>query len=97
LSAAPATLAYDATIMGDYSLPTERTAAVTVPTVVIAGGESFPFMRETARSLANIIPDGQPCTLEGQEHNVDPVVLAPVLVEFFEVQNGTRSGTPSAI
>jgi pimeloyl-ACP methyl ester carboxylesterase len=84
------TLAYDATIMGDYSLPTERAAAVTVPTLVIAGKESFPFMRETARALANTIPDGQHRTLEGQEHNVDPAVLAPVLVEFFEAQNGTR-------
>src|SRR5262245_58366736 len=32
------TLAYDAAIMGDYSLPTERVAAVTTPTIVIAGG-----------------------------------------------------------
>src|SRR5688500_907857 len=30
------TLAYDATIMGDYSLPTERAGAVTAPTLVIA-------------------------------------------------------------
>ena len=31
------TLAYDATIMGDYALPTERVAAVTTPTLVLAG------------------------------------------------------------
>jgi pimeloyl-ACP methyl ester carboxylesterase len=79
------TLAYDATIMGDYSLPTERAAAVAVPTLVIAGEASFPFMRETAQVLANTIPDGQHRTLEGQEHNVDPAALAPVLVEFFKV------------
>src|ERR687893_1426414 len=34
------TLAYDATIMGDYSLPSERVASVTTPTLVIAGGAS---------------------------------------------------------
>jgi pimeloyl-ACP methyl ester carboxylesterase len=79
------TLAYDATIMGDYSLPTERAAAVAVPTLVIAGEASFPFMRETAQALANTIPDGQHRTLEGQEHDVDPAALAPVLVEFFKV------------
>jgi pimeloyl-ACP methyl ester carboxylesterase len=79
------TLAYDATIMGDYSLPTERAAAVAVPTLVLAGEASFPFMRETAQALANTIPDGQHRTLEGQEHNVDPAALAPVLVEFFKV------------
>ena len=73
------TLAYDATVMGDYSLPTERAASVVVPTLVMAGGASFPFMRETARTLAEVLPDGQHRILEGQEHNVDPAVLAPVL------------------
>ena len=77
------TLAYDAAIMGDYSLPVERAAAVTIPTLVMAGGASFPFMRETAYALAEILPHGQHRTLEGQEHNVAPEALAPVLVEFF--------------
>ena len=77
------TLAYDATIMGDYSLPTERAASVRAPTIIIAGGASFPFMRETAQALAEVIPDAQTRTLEGQEHNVSPDVIAPVLVEFF--------------
>jgi pimeloyl-ACP methyl ester carboxylesterase len=84
------TLAYDATIMGDHSLPTERASSVAAPTLVMAGGESFPFMRETARALADVIPQGQHRTLEGQEHNVDPAVLAPVLVEFFKGENHTR-------
>ncbi len=51
---------------------------------------SFPFMRETAQALADVLPDGQHRILEGQEHNVDPTVLAPVLVEFFKTHNGTR-------
>ena len=84
------TLAYDATVMGDYSLPTERAASVTVPTLVIAGGASFPFMRKTAQALADILPDGQHRILEGQEHNVDPAVLAPVLMEFFSARDDTR-------
>jgi pimeloyl-ACP methyl ester carboxylesterase len=83
------TLTYDATVMGDYLLPVERAAAVTIPTLVIAGGASFPFIRETARALADVLPDGRHRTLEGQEHNVDPAVLAPVLVEFFKIQHGT--------
>jgi pimeloyl-ACP methyl ester carboxylesterase len=77
------TLSYDATIMGDYSLPAELAATVTAPTLVMAGGASFSFMRETARALADIIPEGQHRLLEGQEHNVAPEALAPVLVEFF--------------
>ena len=78
------TLAYDATIMGDYSLPTERAASVKAPTLVIAGGRDFPWMRATAQALADALPDGQTRTLEGQGHDVDPAVLAPALVEFFE-------------
>ena len=77
------TLVYDTILLGDGSLPVERAAAVTAPTLVITGGASFPFMRETARALADVIPDARHRTLEGQEHNVDPEALAPVLEEFF--------------
>jgi alpha-beta hydrolase superfamily lysophospholipase len=77
------TLAYDATIMGDYTLPTELARAVLVPTVVIDGGASFGFLGETADALAALIPDARRRTLQGQEHNVDPAVLAPVLKAFF--------------
>jgi hypothetical protein len=52
--------------------------------LVMAGGASVPFMRETARALDEVLPDGRHRILEGQEHNVDPAVLAPVLREFFE-------------
>ena len=84
------TLAYDATIMGDYSLPTERVASVTVPTLVIDGGASFPWIRLTAQAVAEGIPDAQWRTLEGQTHNVAPKVLAPVLEEFFADGNKPR-------
>lgn len=77
------TLAYDATIMGDYSLPVARAALVTAPTLVIAGEASFPFMRETAEALAKAIPIGETRTLEGQTHDVAPEAIAPVLEEFF--------------
>ncbi len=77
------TLAYDATVMGDYSLPVERAAALTAPTLVMAGGASFPFMRETAQALAEVIPDAQTRILDDQEHNVAPEALAAVLEEFF--------------
>jgi pimeloyl-ACP methyl ester carboxylesterase len=77
------TLAYDATVMGNYSLPTERAASVTVPTLVLAGGADFPWMRETAQALADALPDGQIRILEGQGHDVSPAVLAPALAEFF--------------
>jgi pimeloyl-ACP methyl ester carboxylesterase len=77
------TLAYDARIMGDYSLPTDAAAQVKAPTLVVAGGADFPWMRETARALAEALPDGEARILDGQGHDVDTAVLAPVLVEFF--------------
>jgi len=76
------TLAYDARIMGDYSIPTQTAASVKVPTLVLAGGADMPFMRETAQALADAIPDGEVRFLDGQGHNVDPTVLAPALKEF---------------
>ena len=78
------TLAYDAVVMGDYSLPAERAASVKAPALVIAGGASFPWMRETAQALADALPDGRIRVLEGQGHNVDPAVLAPALIEFLD-------------
>ena len=77
------TLAYDARIMGDYSLPTDSAASVKAPTIVIAGGADFPWMRETAEALAKALPDGRARLLDGQGHDVAPTILAPVLVEFF--------------
>jgi len=77
------TLAYDATIMGDYTLPTAIAKAITVPTLIVVGGASFGFMAETADALAALIPNAERATLEGQAHNVDPAALASVLERFF--------------
>ncbi len=77
------TLPYDARIMGDYAPPLERAKAVTIPTIVLAGGASFPFMIETAEAIAKALPAGQVRTLEGQSHDVAPDAIAPALREFF--------------
>ncbi|HEX7246490.1 MAG TPA: alpha/beta hydrolase [Actinomycetota bacterium] len=77
------TLAYDATIMSDYSLPVDKASSVKVPTIVMAGTASFPWMSETARALADILPDGELRLLDGQTHDVSPDVMATALTEFF--------------
>jgi pimeloyl-ACP methyl ester carboxylesterase len=78
------TLAYDhAAILGkDRSVPVERAARVTVPTLVMYGEQSFPFMGETARTLEKAIANAELRTLPGQGHEVSPDVLAPILAEF---------------
>lgn len=78
------TLAYDARIMGDYSLPLGLAASVRMPTLVLAGGADIPWMRETAQALADALPRGQTRMLDGQTHNVDDAVLAPALKAFFQ-------------
>jgi pimeloyl-ACP methyl ester carboxylesterase len=77
------TLEYDASIMGTYAIPVDRAKSVAVPTIIVTGAASPPFMHETADRLAELIPDAQRRTLEGQQHDVDPTALAPVLTEFF--------------
>jgi pimeloyl-ACP methyl ester carboxylesterase len=79
------TIAYDAAALGEEaSIPTGRAAGIAVPTLVIDGSESYPFMHTTAAALARAIPTAQHRTLEGQTHEVAPDALAPVLVEFFQ-------------
>ena len=78
------TLAYDAAAMGDDgAVPSEKAARVTVPTLVMDGSASFPFMHTTAMALAKVMPHAEQRTLEGQTHEVSAEALAPVLVEFF--------------
>lgn len=82
-SVAP-TLAYDNAIMGDGSVPADRLASITVPTLMLDGGASPEFMRDAAQAAANALPNAQRCTLAGQTHDVAPDILAPVLIEFFK-------------
>jgi pimeloyl-ACP methyl ester carboxylesterase len=85
LEAIAPTLAYDhAAILGeDLSVPTGRAAQVRVPTLVMNGSASYPFMYETVRTLSKVMPRAQFRTLEGQDHGPADDVLAPVLQEFF--------------
>ncbi len=76
------TLAYDATIMGDYSVPAEA-KSVTVPTQVLTGGASDEWMKIGNQAVLEALPNATHRVLPDQQHNVDPAVLAPALKEFF--------------
>jgi pimeloyl-ACP methyl ester carboxylesterase len=80
------TLAYDHTaILGpEAAIPADLAGRVTVPTLVMSGGASFPFMKTTAETLSRNIPHAELRILDGQTHDVSPAALAPVLVEFFQ-------------
>jgi pimeloyl-ACP methyl ester carboxylesterase len=83
LEAIAHTLVYDATIIGDLTFPTDLVASIATPTLVIDGENSMPMLRNAARVLADTLPNGRPCTLAGQTHDISPEATAPVLMDFF--------------
>ena len=78
------TLAYDARVMGDYSVPTDKAAKIAAPTLILTGGSSFALFRPTAEALVAAMPNARTAVLEGQEHNVDPGALGAAMIEFLE-------------
>jgi pimeloyl-ACP methyl ester carboxylesterase len=85
LEAMAHTLVYDASIVGDLTLPTAQLGSVRTPTLVVYGGASPAFMESGAKALAKALPNGQVRALDGQTHDIVPAALAPVLLEFFAV------------
>ncbi len=81
------TIAYDGTIMGDTMSGDPSTirkyASVTVPTLVMVGGESPSFFHNGTQTLANILPHAQHHLLPGQNHGPADEILVPALLQFF--------------
>jgi pimeloyl-ACP methyl ester carboxylesterase len=82
------TVAYDGRVMlragmSGKPLPARFTDTVTVPTLVMDGGASPTWMRNTARALNALLPDVEYRTLDGQDHAAPPEVLAPEIEKFF--------------
>ena len=82
LEAIAHTLAYDAAIIGDLSLPAGLLATVIAPALVISGENSPLFLRNAARAAAAALPGGRLATLPGQTHEINPEATAPVMAEF---------------
>jgi pimeloyl-ACP methyl ester carboxylesterase len=82
LEAIAHTLAYDAAIIGDRSLPAGLLATVTIPALVITGEQSPPFLRTAAQATAKTMPNGRLAVLPGQSHDLNPGATAPVMTEF---------------
>jgi pimeloyl-ACP methyl ester carboxylesterase len=84
MAALAPTLAYDhAAILGaEDAVPADRAARLSVPALVMYGTASFPFMADTAQKLQHAMPHAELRALEGQQHNVSPAALAPLLLEF---------------
>jgi pimeloyl-ACP methyl ester carboxylesterase len=81
LSLAP-TLAYDAAIMGDGTIPTDRYREIGVPALVLSGSKSPALLRGAAEQAAAAIPGARHEVLPGQDHNVAGESIAPVIAAF---------------
>jgi pimeloyl-ACP methyl ester carboxylesterase len=81
------TVSYDGRVMLRGSmhgepLPLEWRDAVTIPTLVMDGGNSPAWVRNSARALVQLLPDVCYRTLAGQDHGATPEAIAPVLEDF---------------
>lgn len=94
LEAVAPTIAYDGRIMGTTMsgrpLPADRWAAVSVPTLVMYGRGTAPWLISAARALAALMPTASLQPVDGAQHSVAPEVLAPALRTF-------ASGAPADV
>jgi pimeloyl-ACP methyl ester carboxylesterase len=87
LKAVAHTLPYDLTILegtgSGKPLAADRYAGVTIPTLVMDGGKSPEYMRNSQRAIAAIVAGSTHKTLPGQTHMLKAEAVAPELVRFF--------------
>ena len=78
-------LVHDAAILRDFSLPVARATGVAIPVLLVDGGSAaLPWIRSGIQSALGVLPDARHQVLNGQGHDVQPDVLAPILITFFE-------------
>jgi pimeloyl-ACP methyl ester carboxylesterase len=58
---------------------------VRTPTLVIAGGASPEFFRDTANRLAALLPNATLTILEGHDHGAPAAVVAPVVADYLQL------------
>ncbi|GAA3224087.1 alpha/beta hydrolase [Actinocorallia longicatena] len=75
------TLPYDAAAMGDCSVPAGA-AGLATPVLVAYGTASGDWARNAADALTAAAPAARSTALDGQHHDVDFTVLAPVIEDF---------------
>jgi pimeloyl-ACP methyl ester carboxylesterase len=85
------TAAYDVTIARTYELKPERLATLRMPVLLLAGGESPPWLREGVERFATALPDARVEVLDGQGHTAmfsAPDVLAEHVTSFLALTAG---------
>jgi pimeloyl-ACP methyl ester carboxylesterase len=81
------TLTFDYAALGDHNmhgrpLEAREWATVTCPTLVAYGAKTYPVIKHASKSLADVLPNATLRELPGQNHNVSPNAIVPVLAQF---------------
>jgi pimeloyl-ACP methyl ester carboxylesterase len=95
MQAVAPTMTYDFAVMGDFSggaIPEDLVRRIGIPTLVIAGGASPEFFRDTAARIAQVLPDAKLTVLERQDHGAPADVVAPVVAAFLDEAGDDGAG-----
>jgi pimeloyl-ACP methyl ester carboxylesterase len=83
LEAMAESVVYDATIMTTLARPTTAMSAVTVPTLIISGADTWPKLKNAAGLLAAALPTaGRAEVPGGENHEIPPGPTAAVVRDF---------------
>ncbi|MBV9049717.1 MAG: alpha/beta hydrolase [Solirubrobacterales bacterium] len=94
------TLTFDHAALGDHNLhgrplQPEEWAAVSCPTLVAYGSKTYPVLKHASKALADVLPNATLLELAGQNHNVSPTAIVPVLAEFVAESAETLDPRPA--
>lgn len=80
------TVKYDGLCLGgdEQDIPRETFARVSIPVLTVcSSGTALPWLHDSARVVADALPDATAVELDGEFHQVPASTLAPALAEFF--------------
>jgi pimeloyl-ACP methyl ester carboxylesterase len=82
LEALAQSVVYDATITGTLQTPTPEMAAVPIPTLILQGERTWPFLQAAATHLSDRLPNATLTVLAGAGHDIDAVSTAAAIRDF---------------
>ena len=95
------TLSNDLEIIAPHHIsqpfPDGKWSALTIPTLVMAGGKSPAYMQNSMRAWAQALPNAVHQTLAGQTHMVKQDVLLPELLNFFTLASASAEAKELAL
>jgi pimeloyl-ACP methyl ester carboxylesterase len=81
------TLPFDHAALGDHNLHgrplrADEWATVTCPTLVAYGSKTYPGLKHASRALAGVLPNATLRELPGENHDVSPKAIVPLIADF---------------